>query len=71
MMRVLPLVRDHRPAANLDDNVANSKARFFSHTHEVAMCPLRPMIVHHIGDLCEQQTVRLQDSFSLLEEGRI
>ena len=53
VMGFLPLVRKHRPIANFDDQITNSESRLFGHPHEIAVSPLRSMIVDHVGNLGE------------------
>ncbi|MDE0270321.1 MAG: hypothetical protein OXP11_03855 [Gammaproteobacteria bacterium] len=69
MVSVLPLRRDHRPGAYLDDQVADREASFLGHPHEIAVRPLGSMAIHHVSDLRQQQAARLQHPFRLLQKG--
>ena len=39
---------------------SQTMTRFVRHPHEIAVRPSRPVIVHHVGDLRQQQPARLQ-----------
>jgi hypothetical protein len=56
VMSFLPFGRNHRPIANLDNQVAHGESSLFSHSHEVAMRPFRFVVVHHVRDLCQEQS---------------
>jgi hypothetical protein len=71
MVRLFPLVGCHRARAHLDDEIANREAGILGHSHEIAVSPFRTVTVHHVGNLGEQETVRLQDSVCLFQERRI
>lgn len=59
MMGLFPFGGNHWTSADLDDQVADGETGLFRHPHEIAVRPLRLVIVHHVGDLREQQAVRL------------
>jgi len=54
VVSLFPFVGEHRTVASLYDQIAHDEASFFGHSDEVAMSPLRAVIVHHVGDFGQQ-----------------
>jgi hypothetical protein len=65
MMGNFPFGVDNRALTSLDDAVARTETRGNGGLKEFDMCPLKPMILHVVGDLAQEQTIRLQHTISL------
>ena len=65
----LPLRVNDGPFADFDDAIASAEADSFGGMYKVDVGPLVPMVVNIVGDLGEQNAVRLKHAICFPSKG--